>query len=417
MNSQTLLVSDLHLSDGGALEDFSLDEAFGQFLQYYNDGKTRLILNGDTFDFLQTQPLGAMAHAAAPAKVHSVCAAHPAFIESLAAFTRCGNSIDLVEGNHDIEFVFPEVKGALREELLKCGGDADRLCFPQSIVTDIEGIHIEHGHQVDPLNCFDYERLIREQKTGLLQYPWGSHFVMRVFNAIEPEYRFIDKVRPESAAAVLLYLLDRELFRANVPSLLGLKVEGWLTGLRLADAAQPIGKGSHKGNEAVNYSFAQGWHEILENISLLESSGADWAATEKKGALEWVLRKVVLSLNRRWEAELDRYRAYDFLAAEEIAARTAKRMVIFGHTHHMAHVALQSGAQYINSGTWTPLLQFPAEENTAEWMSKARQRESYPVVNRPSYVHIENSGAARLMTWNVENAVPVSPTRSAFKQN
>ena len=119
-----------------------------------------------------------------------------------------------------------------------------------------------------------------------------------------------------------------------------------------------------------------------------------------KGALDAPLRKLILHLSHRWETELAKNRSYDFVAAREIAARTGARVVIFGHTHHMARARLGGRAEYINSGTWTPLLSMPLEQDAARWVAEAREQKAYRTFNKPSFVRISEAGEAELLTWD-----------------
>src|SRR5215471_825452 len=114
-SERVLVVSDLHLGDKGSLEDFHHDEAFAAFAAAYGKlGNTRLILNGDFIDYLQIQPLGALTVLAAVTKTKSVFDEHRSVLLALANFSRAGNRVTVVEGNHDIELLFPKVREAFR---------------------------------------------------------------------------------------------------------------------------------------------------------------------------------------------------------------------------------------------------------------------------------------------------------------
>jgi UDP-2,3-diacylglucosamine pyrophosphatase LpxH len=405
-SERVLVVSDLHLGDKGSLEDFHHDEAFTAFLAAYGKlGNTRLILNGDFIDYLQIQPLGALTVPTAVNKTESAFEQHGPVLRALATFSRTGNRVTVVEGNHDIELLFPKVREAFRSAFHAAGGDLGKLEFADSVVADYPYFHIEHGHQADRLNRFDYSALLANEKTETLSFPWGSRFVHRVFNNVEPEYPFIDKIRPESAAALILYLVDRKLFRTVFIPFMGLETEDWLGRLRLASLAQPQAGAKGPSGEDPLGGFASEWTDMFDSLETLEYYGPAAAsdAAAKGKVIDSVVSEFIVRLNESAQKRRNSKTAYDAVAAKKCIERTGAQLVVYGHTHHAGRLVLGDGKSYINSGTWTPLLDLPTKMGTREWLQKLASPGNYPVTNMPSFVDIVRDGThqrAELMYWD-----------------
>lgn len=178
-----LLISDLHL--GSHLKARSrgefvhlaarLDESLPQFLDHYARlGTWQLVINGDFIDFWNVEigDGGQDPVEVAVDRLHAVLDAYPGVEDALISFLEAGNAIVFVAGNHDAEFLYPEVSRAFAERLegaLDSGSDADAL-RDQITATGITtlaavgagqvrfvpwfvregGAWIEHGHLFDP---------------------------------------------------------------------------------------------------------------------------------------------------------------------------------------------------------------------------------------------------------------------------
>lgn len=127
-----LLISDLHL--GSHLKARTrgeyvhlaarLDETLPQFLDHYakvgaRQGNWQLVVNGDFIDFWNVE-IGDGAQdpvELAVERLHAVLDEYPGVEDALVSFLEAGNSIVFVAGNHDAEFLYPEVGRALAERL------------------------------------------------------------------------------------------------------------------------------------------------------------------------------------------------------------------------------------------------------------------------------------------------------------
>lgn len=136
-----VLLSDLHLGGGaeaagwgpGFADEFDGDDAFPEFLAYLStrdDPPDRLVLLGDTVDFLRVPVSGSRAglyartDAEAVGQLDRVALAHPRVFAALAEALRAGVAIDVVVGNHDLELARSAVRDRLRALLLPAGSAA-----------------------------------------------------------------------------------------------------------------------------------------------------------------------------------------------------------------------------------------------------------------------------------------------------
>ena len=265
-----LLVSDLHLGEGwlpevsgfSRREDFLYDAQFFALLRYHHEriaapryaGKPwLLILNGDTFDFVQVAALpaegaeleavcGVARHAELGAqkrrfglgttatesawKLRQIARGHPQFFAALGWFVAAGNRVLFIRGNHDPELHWPEVQAAVREEIfqaytayreyemaapalthqdLAAGVDFE----PWFYYDALRQLYAEHGGQYEPVNHFhDNLNPVLPHRPELLEYPSGLLFTRYVYNRLEDSHPYADNVRPATRAVVRILQED-----------------------------------------------------------------------------------------------------------------------------------------------------------------------------------------------------------------
>src|SRR5690606_24144179 len=119
-----LVCSDLHVGAGRLLEDgrlnlleeFYFDDKFSEFLNYYStgafaDAEVELILNGDIFNFLQTDYKGhfltCITESITLDQIRRMVTGHPVFFRALRDFAAKGHEITFVVGNHDQGMLWP----------------------------------------------------------------------------------------------------------------------------------------------------------------------------------------------------------------------------------------------------------------------------------------------------------------------
>lgn len=233
-----VIISDLHLSEGrdtktrkfSLNEDFFFDEEFDRFLQYLEGEsgrrgrKWRLIVAGDMVDFLQItrKPekhefklrrseedygLGTSPEKTVW-KMKVMMNGHWTFFRALGRFIGRGNKFIIMTGNHDIEWTVPEVQKAFRDEMKK-EYLPDGVEDPDvAVLNGVEFcpwfyyepglIWVEHGHQYDGMNSYDYFLFPYLPNSNELMLPGGSFFVRYLFNKIEQKDPFADNIKSVS---------------------------------------------------------------------------------------------------------------------------------------------------------------------------------------------------------------------------
>ena len=283
-----LVVSDLHLSEGrddksrafSRHEDFLVDEEFGRFLDCYRERRDRsdaggkgwhLILNGDTFDFLQVLRLDSRAgvpcgkygprcgEKETVEKLKRIGAGHPIFFRSLAAFVAAGNRLTVISGNHDAELVYPRVREEFRDQLASAlaswqkesqvapartlvpisSGNVD---FRQWFYYEPHLLWVEHGHQFEGWNSYKYWLApFLPRRWGLddaekndIDLPCGSFLVRYLLNRVESDDPYADNIKPTTK--YVGYLFRKHPLRALRFALTG----GWVMHWKMWRAWWPV---------------------------------------------------------------------------------------------------------------------------------------------------------------------------------
>ncbi len=225
-----IVTSDMHLSAGRFIdgvqnphEDFYFDREFCEFLEFfssepYGEGcEVELILNGDVFDFLNVPLQGefqdVVTSAVAVEKLHLIFAGHPEVTRALQAFVRKpGKRVVYNVGNHDMDFFFP----AVREEFCRViGGES---WTPEQVWVNAEkefldypeGLRIYHGNQFEAVHTTNYEQpfITENLPEPILYMPWGSVYVLKIINRLKLEREYIDKVKPAKLFMLFSMLFD-----------------------------------------------------------------------------------------------------------------------------------------------------------------------------------------------------------------
>ncbi len=207
-----LVISDLHLGLGRYLEDgrlnlleeFNFDEKFAEFLHFhttgdYADAEVELILNGDIFNFLQTDYKGhyltVITEGVTLDQIERIIRGHHVFFRALREFARSpGRTVTFIVGNHDQGMLWPGVRARLNEEI-----EAD--CQYKNIVYYFDGVHIEHGNMHEAANRMDPRKFFvkKDLPEPILNLPFGSYFFVEFVMKLKFLYPHVDKVRPFSA--------------------------------------------------------------------------------------------------------------------------------------------------------------------------------------------------------------------------
>ena len=315
-----LIISDLHLSAGkmikgkrNLLEDFHYDNELIDFLNYYSENEyenieVELVINGDFLDFLAVPYVEYYedefwSEKAALEKLKMIMKAHKGVLDALKSFlSKPSKKIVYIIGNHDAEFVFD----SLKEKFLSYFGELrEHITLSNSITTyvPVKGVCIQHGHQYERAHEFDQENSIVETVNGEKYFipPWGSYYVTNVINKYKQERSYINAVRP-----IKHFMIH------------GIIFDTFFT-LRFMLS------------NFYYFVMVRFWHFYMMKRSL---------------------RQVFGDLVR----ELELFQDYESLTRQFFEKHTDSRVLIVGHTHNPTLRIFNDGTMFINTGTWTRMV-------------------------------------------------------------
>ncbi len=328
MEKVKIVISDCHISAGrffeGRLnphEDFFFDDELADMIEYFSHGEygekdgipveVELVLNGDFLDFLNVPYRGefedAITEVVALHKLEAIISGHPRLMGALKKFASLnGKKITYLIGNHDADLFFQKVRERISREWDPKGeypsskvtivSDSDRIVYE-------EGVEIHHGNQFEAGSVLDFKQplLTKFVAEPVLNIPWSSFYVLRIINRLKWEREFLDKVRP-----------------IKVFVLFGLVLDPWFT---------------------LRFSFLSAYY-FLKTRFMWGPRGR----TSFKATLEILMQETRFFLDLEKEARL-------LLDASERC-----HVVVFGHTHRPVQKVWPDGKMYVNTGTWTKMI-------------------------------------------------------------
>ncbi len=334
-----IVISDCHLSAGrffeGRLnvhEDFKFDKEMCDFFDYFSTGEysptatnspseIELFINGDYLDFLNVPFHGefedAITEELSMFKLEAIIAGHPEVMEALRRFVSIPNrKITYLIGNHDADLFFPKVRERITREWDPNGqypSDKVILIADRDRVRYEGGVEIHHGNQFEAVHVLNFNMPVLKSYLDkpVLNIPWGSFYVLKILNRLKWEREFIDKVRP-----------------VKVFVLFGMIFDPWFT---IKFAALSIFYFLK-----TRFVYSPRRHSSLKVTAEILKQETDF----------------LLDLERQARKLLD----------QEAEVRT----VIFGHTHKPMNKVYPDGKQYINTGTWTKMINL-------DWRSLGQQ--------------------------------------------
>ena len=427
-----LVISDIHLGEDilvrgpGHLAEYirSLNLNLTQFIEHHRrhppagERHWHLVINGDMFDFVKVslrpeedeladavQLAQTMRRAQLPNtpqnvvwKLSRILEIHRPLFRELARFLAAGHRVTIIEGNHDAEFYFPEVREALRQELVRLADIKDtaaagllaaRLQFRSWFVAAPGRYHIEHGHQYDEFCSFEYN-LAPDDRTleQTLATPL-SHRPLPYFAELLGDFsthgvsswslgrilRFIGSLGPRAILKLLrLYVVVGFVLLKQA----GKKRRTQLQGQERAHHAQlrQLSLDSPYGFETLTaldklkappaeYSFFKMVHvfyidRFVVGLGTLVSTLTAWLLGNPQGALVACLMGLLtLFALARWPKPAIRLLLRR--AAAQIADVSGARFVVFGHSHAPEVINLRRDfgvgrfgetSFYLNSGSW-----------------------------------------------------------------
>ncbi len=395
MIRRTLVVSDLHLGNGGDFDTFAGAEALPALLDKLGHEPIRVVLNGDTTDFLMNEdPLELnVERAVEQAAAIFAAPATSAVLKSLGRIAARGGEVVVRLGNHDIELALGEVQELFRRSMGPGPELASRVRFergdePQILEAGGARILISHGEQNDVWNKVDYANLPGpgsrpDARAVDFTYAPGSRLVKTLMNPLKKRYamRFADLLKPDFQGATLTALAVNPLAVKSIFSGSTVKLLWQL----FRQSASPVSFGDGEVDLGLARAIerAQLTEEEQEQLQgLLDDAGAASLA----GGDETVLDRARLKLGQaglgyyaRLQKKLaegtgDRYfdlapEPEEWKEAQRLAAKYRAGAVVLGHTH-AARFRSESPLTFVNTGTWIWLMRLPAADaDEAQWAS------------------------------------------------
>jgi UDP-2,3-diacylglucosamine pyrophosphatase LpxH len=220
--------------------------------------------------------------------------------------SRPGKKITYLIGNHDADLFFPRV----RETIIRAWDPEGN--FPSEKVTLIADqdhvkwgpVEVHHGNQFEAVHVLNFEKPLLESfnEQPVLNIPWGSFYVLKIVNRLKIEREYLDKVRPVRAFVII-----------------GLLTDPWFT---------------------IRYAFLTAFYFLKTRFVYSSKRRATLKVTAK--IMKEQTSQFLLDLEREARMVLDEH--------------PDVKTIIFGHTHKPVNKIWPDGKQYINTGTWTKMI-------------------------------------------------------------
>jgi UDP-2,3-diacylglucosamine pyrophosphatase LpxH len=364
-----LVISDLHLSAGknirgrrNFLEDFHFDRELIDFLVYHSSGlyeekEVELVINGDFLDFLAVPYVEFFddefwSEKAALEKLKIIMKAHRSVLQAMKQFlSKPNKTITYIIGNHDAELIFDSLK---KEFISYFGPELEtKITLRNDLHTHvpIPGVYIQHGHQYERAHEFDPNSSIVESATsGKFFIPsWGSYYVINVINRYKQERPHINAVRP-----IKHFIIH------------GLIFDTFFT-LRFILSN-------------VHYYFmVRFWYYIKLKVG-------------------W--KRVIKDLLR----ELTLFQDFETLTRDFFAQKPQAKLLIVGHTHNPTLRLFNDGTAFMNTGTWTKMVNLDLAQGQEMTTLPYARVVSYQ--DNVSLTEFENDVEFDLKVWTGINNLP-----------
>ena len=439
---RTLILSDVHLGNGQGYDIFAGAEELPALLRTCREPPTRILLNGDTVDFLMNQDPLELQTERAVEQARAIVAHGPsaAVLRGLGEILAAGGEVIVRLGNHDIELVLPAVQRVFREALGQPAQVAERMEFhtgkePEILEVGGARVLVTHGEHCDDWNRIDYDDLQTEPGQSTwpsFRYPPGSRLVKTILNPLKRQFhmRFADLLKPDFQGAALTALaVDadalKSVFHGSTLSLvwqlLSWKMQANTFGRGDdADMEEDLGLGERLEEAGLTNEELASLQALLDDSAPLAFGGQDDEDSlsgpllkSARAGLKFYARAqrllVGASGERYYDLEPDKG---EWKEARRLAGRFHVDAVVFGHTH-AARWRHAAGLVYLNTGTWIWLMRLPTpdapESDWIHFLSLLRQN---PMMD-PSEGEVP--GLVKRFSYATLDAVPAGGARLALR--
>lgn len=457
-----VVISDLHVG-GSEHPMLSRPEVLTGFLEqlavHPNRDELELVVAGDFIDFLAEAPDEAWtaSESAALAKFDAI---HARSADLFDAFARCATGLSrftILLGNHDVELAYPRVRDALFRRLHtgphRCHFIQDNEAYR------VGELLIEHGNRYDAWNAIDHDGLRQivscasrgEAPPRAIDICPGSQLVYGAMNPLKTRYHFIDLLKPEGKVLALLMLeLEPTIVKRSLPDVFR-AASAWVakhyrkaTWHLGGDGISPTGERlvAAEVDDDLPPDIRRAFYRELAEIEVHQQHSVSAGDTgnmlrkvffgrEEDGLKAMFARGETIPMARLQKIQvalrgmLDGDKTFEeafpdgscYAAARKMAEAGVAKVVVMGHTHLARNIELPEGGRYLNTGTWTDLIQFDkalladhddAREALSAWLQKLAEDRLDGIRNHmPRYADIEVDDAghvrsARLPKYRAE---------------
>ncbi len=454
---QILVLSDLHITPAVRLGNFSAGKELADWTtqQVAMAGSDSiLVLNGDIIDFLLIEKRPPSIEFSTAALLVQDCLARlvkentwaESWRQGLQAWSETGSRIVLLPGNHDSELYHPDTSAVLNRwvtgdpnkeaiSVWRNSGPWQARCGPWDVV-------IGHGHRADAVNDINPDEVHAALSNGRssIPIPPGSELVLgplavakRALNPITGQRRFpfLDAVKPETVSVLLLLLyLDPGLVLRNLPGALkplyGMILRSLnrrlFGGPALDTVAAIEAAGSESGEDPAAVFLADALASDLFD-SLSESERKAATATQSKLEMHFESEETGFGLEsvaafgihggpfrpllRAWLRReghngtsffdpAARGSIDDLIINEQREKSNGPLAVIAGHTHAARQIEFGSRQVYLNTGTWTNLIDlssFQDDDQGLRNLIDAMESDAMTVTKRLTWARVNANEA------------------------
>jgi UDP-2,3-diacylglucosamine pyrophosphatase LpxH len=375
---RTLIISDLHLGNGGPYDSFAGEEALPAFIDRYAKEPTRILVNGDGVDFLMNEePLELDTdRAVAQARAIAAYRGSAVVLESFGRALAAGCEVVFRLGNHDVELALPEVQEVLRAALKQPPEIAAKLQFElgdKPAIVDVGGarVLVTHGEHNDPWNqVHNYQDLVSKSKN--FRFAPGSELVKKLLNRLTFEHnlRFANLLKPDFQGGTLTALAVapmamRLLLGGSTASILWQLFRKMNAPASFDDQEEDLGL----ADRVAEAGLTEEETEALEAV--LGDGASSFAEDDEDGPLTRArvkLARTGLNLYAKFQRGVTARAGETFFALEPTPDewKEARRLgdkfnvgaVIIGHTH-AARWGHKEDLIFVNTGTWISIMELP----------------------------------------------------------
>jgi UDP-2,3-diacylglucosamine pyrophosphatase LpxH len=390
---RTLILSDLHLGNGGDYDIFAGSETLPDLLDRFVDPPTRVILNGDSMDFLLNEDPLRLDAGRAVRQAESIATAEPTVdtLKALGRICKGGGEVLVRMGNHDVELALHEVREVFRNHLHQPASIAQKMTFergnePHILKVGGAAILFTHGEQNDPFNQVDYDHLPGPEapasaRAEEFHYAPGSLLAKEILNPLKKTHkmRFADLLKPDFHGAAMTAL-------AVDPGAVRVALKGESLEI-ISGAVENLGEvtfvpGMDEVGLAYRFQDAGLTPEEIEALQRQLRGEPEEVSfglvSDSLGSLCLKLTRAGLKLYAHAQRQIAGEEGRRFFSYEpdesemdevrRLSTKYAARAVITGHSH-AARWKQAGNLLYANTGTWIWLMRLPDEGATDdEWI-------------------------------------------------